>query len=157
VLLGGILGLVGAVIPELIKIYKDRQNHKHEIEILELQLKYQRELISLRLEEAKVFSSIELDKKVYDFAAPTEPKITGKTWLDALQIFSNIFIQSVRPAVTYLLILFWLLMKIAMWKGAGGTLEAIPLIWSDAENEFISAVITFWFGGRAFARTFGRS
>jgi len=155
-LLGSIVGLIGSLIPEVIKLYKEKQRHKQEIEMLELQLKYQREMASLRIEEAKALAAIELDKKVYDFAAPMEIKHTGKTWIDALQVLANVFNQTVRPTITYLVIAFWLAMKIAMWKTAGGTLEAIPLIWTSSENEFVAAIISFWFGHRAFSRVFGR-
>jgi len=155
-LLGAILGLAGSFIPEIIKIFKARQEHKQELEMLEMQLKYQREITEMRIEEAKAMAQVELDKQVYQYAPITEIKPTGKTWLDALQIFANVYNQTVRPTITYLVIGAWLALKFAMWQQAGGTLQAIPQIWSDVENEFVSVVVTFWMGGRLTARVFGR-
>jgi len=155
-ILGAILGLAGSFIPEIIKIFKSKQEHKQELEMLEMQLKYQREMTELKIEEAKAMAQVELDKQVYQYAEPQELKITGKWWLDAIQIIMNAYNQSVRPTITYLVIGAWLLLKFSMWQSAGGTLQAIPQIWSDVENEFVSVVVTFWFGSRVVMRTFGR-
>jgi len=155
-ILGAILGLAGSFIPEIIKIFKSRQEHKQELEMLEMQLKYQREMTELKIEEAKAMAQVELDKQVYQYAEPQELKITGKWWLDAIQIIMNAYNQSVRPTITYLVIGAWLLLKFAMWESAGGTLQAIPQIWSNVENEFVSVVVTFWMGGRLTGRVFGR-
>ncbi|MDW8136259.1 MAG: hypothetical protein RMI74_05650 [Thermodesulfobacterium sp.] len=57
---------------------------------------------------------------------------------------------------TYLVVLCWLLVKYAMWQNLGGSLEVLPHIWTSADNEFVSAVVMFWFGGRAFGRVFNR-
>ena len=142
-LLGAILGLAGSFIPEIIKIFKSRQEHKQELEMIEMQLKYQREITEMRIEEAKAMAQVELDKQVYQYAPITEIKPTGKTWLDALQIFANVYNQTVRPTITYLVIGAWLALKFAMWQQAGGTLEAIPKVWTEYESDFVSAVITF--------------
>lgn len=155
-IIGAIIGLIGSIIPEAIKLYKEKQDFKREKELLELQIRYQKEMASIRLQEAKELASIELDKATYDFATPTEIKPTGKTWLDALQVASVVYNQTVRPTITYLVIAGWLLVKFAMWQNLGGSLTTLPQIWTEQDNEFVSAVVMFWFGGRAFSRTFKR-
>jgi len=142
-ILGAVLGLVSSFIPELINIFKSRQEHKQELEMLEMQLKYQKEMTEIKIEEAKALAQIELDKQVYQYAPITEVKPTGKTWLDALQVFANVYNQTVRPTITYIVIAAWLALKFAMWQQAGGTLEAIPKVWTEYESDFVSAVITF--------------
>lgn len=154
-IIGAILGLVGSIIPEVIKLFRERQQHKYEMEMLELQIKYQREMAEARIQEARALATLELDKEVYRYA-PVEVKPTGKTWLDAIQIIGVFYNQTVRPTLTYLVILCWLLVKYASWQALGGNLQMLPLVWTDADNEFVSAVVMFWFGGRAFSRTFGR-
>ena len=151
-LAGAILGLVGSVIPEVIKIFRERQQHKQELEMLELQLKYQREMAEIRIAEAEAHADIELDKAVYKFAEPQPIKPTGKTWLDFLQILGNLYNQTVRPTLTYLIMACWLVVKFSLAKELGG----LAAVWTPADEEFVAAVILFWFGRRAMKRTFGR-
>lgn len=155
-IIGAIIGIVGSIIPEAVKLFKERQEYKREKEMLELQIRYQKELANIRLQESREIASIELDKAIYDFATPSEVKTTGKTWLDALQVISIVYNQTVRPTLTYLVIAGWLLVKFAMWQIAGGNISNLPQIWVEQDNEFVSAVVMFWFGGRAFSRTFKR-
>lgn len=159
---GAILGLIGSALPELIKIYKSKQDHKHELEMLEMQLKYQKEMAEMRIAEAQAMASIELDKAMYEFAKPSpvpELKHTGSKLIDIPQIIgyiltvlANVYTMTVRPTLTYLVIACWLLVKYAMWKSLGGELTQLPQIWSDIDNEFVSCVVVFWFGQRAFFR-----
>lgn len=155
-LIGAAIGLVSSFIPELINIFKSRQEHKQEMQMLELQLKYQKEMTEMRIEEAKALSQIELDKQVYNYAPVTEFKPTGTTWIDALQIIGNLYNQTVRPTITYIVIASWILLKFAMWQKAGGTIDAVPKIWTEWESEFVSIVITFWFGSRSMLRSSGK-
>lgn len=155
-ILGAVLGLLGSIIPEGIKLYKEHRDKKHEKEMLELQMKYQRELIEMRIQEARAIATLELDKEIYRFAEP-EIKPTGYKWADMLQVVGNFYNTTVRPTLTYIVITCWLMVKYAVWQLAGGSLSAIPQIWTEADNEFVAAVVMFWFGGRAFSRTFRRT
>lgn len=154
-ILGALFGLIGSLIPEGVKIFKERQDHKHEKEMLELQMKYQRELTEARIQETRALATLELDKEVYRYA-PVEVKPTGNTWIDAIQVIGVFYNQTVRPTLTYLVIVGWLFVKYASWQAIGGNLTMLPSVWTEADNEFVAAVVMFWFGGRAFSRTFGR-
>lgn len=154
-IIGAVLGLLGAIIPEGIKLYKEYRDQKHEKEMLALQMKYQREIAEARIQEARTLAALELDKETYHFAEP-ELKPTGKTALDALQVLANFYNTTVRPTLTYIVIACWIMVKYAMWQLGGGSLSVLPKIWTDSDNEFVAAVVMFWFGGRAFSRTFGR-
>ena len=155
-ILGAVIGLVSSFIPELINIFKSRQEHKQEMEMLRMQIEAQKEITAMQIEQAKALSQIELDKQIYQYAPITDIKPTGTWWIDAIQVVMNAYNQSVRPTITYILIGCWLALKFAMWQQAGGTLQAIPAIWGEYESDFVSAVITFWFGNRAMMRTFNK-
>jgi len=154
-ILGALIGLVGSIIPEVFKLYRDHRDKKHEKEMLELQMRYQREMIEARIEEARALATLELDKAIYSYAEP-KVKLTGYKWADLLQVVGTFYNTTVRPTLTYIVIACWLMVKYAGWKMAGGSLSAISLVWTDMDNEFVSAVVMFWFGGRAFSRTFAR-
>lgn len=154
-IIGAVLGLLGSIIPEGIKFWKDRQDKKHEIEMIKLQMQYQREMIEARIQEARALATLELDKEAYSYANP-ETKPTGHFWVDLLQVLGTLYNQTVRPTLTYLVIAGWLAVKYASWQVLGGNLQMLPSVWTEADNEFVSAVVMFWFGGRAFSRTFQR-
>ncbi|MDI1471924.1 hypothetical protein QI155_05180 [Thermodesulfovibrio sp. 1176] len=118
-------------------------------------MQYQREMIEARIQEARALATLELDKEAYRYA-PTDVKPTGNFWIDLLQVIGAFYNQTVRPTLTYLVIACWLMVKYASWQIAGGNLEVLPQIWTEADNEFVAAVVMFWFGGRAFSRTFKR-
>jgi len=154
---GAILGLLGSVLPEAIKLFKDWQDKKHEAKMLELQLRYQKEMAQIRIAEAAAHAELELDKATYKFAEPKSPKLTGSKFLDFLQIIANVCNQLVRPTLTFMVITFgWLGVKYAMWKTMGGTLEVYPQIWTGADYEFVGAVFGFWFGGRSLRHAMRR-
>lgn len=155
-LAGAVLGLIGSIIPELFKIWKDRSDKKHEIEMLKLQIEQAEKLAEIRVREAQALATLELDQKAYDFTGAIDYKLTGKSWIDFLGVLGNFLIQITRPLLTFAICGGWLLLKLAMWKKAGGTLDAIPVVWTEMDNKFVAAVIFFWFGGRSFSRAFGR-
>lgn len=154
-IIGAVLGLLGSVIPEGLKLFKDRQDKRHEIEMFKLQMEYQRQMAEARIQEARALAELELDKEAYRYA-PVEVKPAGNAWLDALQVIGAFYNQTVRPTITYMVIAGWLVVKYASWQVLGGNLQVLPSVWTEADSEFVSAVVMFWFGGRAFGRTFQR-
>lgn len=155
-IIGALIGLAGSIIPEVVKIFKEKQDFKHEKEMLLLQIQYQKELTELKIQEARALSTLELDKASYQYAPVEEIQVTGNKVIDFIQAFAKTYNQTVRPTLTYLIVACWIIVKIATWTTLGGSIEAIPKIWTDADNEFVSAVVMFWFGGRAFGRVFNR-
>ncbi len=154
-IIGAILGLLGSALPEILKIFKDYRDKKHEIEMLKLQMEYQREMADIRIQEARALATLQLDAKAYEFAEPTI-KPTGFKLADSLQAIASFYNSTVRPTLTYLVVVCWLMVKYAQFYIAGGDFQALLQCWTDADNEFVSAVVLFWFGGRALNKVFGR-
>lgn len=155
-LLGAIIGIVGGLLPEVIKFFKDRQEHKQQLELLEMQLKYQQQMTELKIQEAKALSEVELDKAVYSQPIMTEFKQTGTVWLDALQIIGNLYVMTTRPTLSYLLVVCWIIVKIALWQSLGGQFTQLPQVWTDIDGDFVASVIAFWFSGRQLSKVFNR-
>jgi len=154
-ILGAIVGLLGSFLPKAIELYKDRQDKKHELELLKLQMEQAEKMTQLHIEEAKAMAWLEADKQAYMIGKP-EFQPTGKTWLDAIQILSVVYNSTVRPTITYLLIGFYIIVKYAMiisLINSGTTwVEAVKVVYSSEDSEFVSAVVAFWFGSRALFR-----
>lgn len=154
-ILGIIIGFLSSFLPEVIELYKDRQDKKYEIEMFKLQMKYAPKIIELEIKEAKTLASLEADRRAYLIEKP-KVKLTGKFWFDFLQIVLFFYNSTVRPTVTYLVIIFYIVIKYTMAKSlvnSGiGWFEALRLIYTNADSEFIAAIVAFWFGNRAIFR-----
>ena len=154
-LVGAVLGLVGSMLPEGLKLYKDRQDKKHEIELMKLQMDYTRMSNELKLEEIGAQADIEEAKALYKFA---EPKMTGVRWVDAtLQLANGL----VRPITTAWIVGIYSAVKYAQFRmtDAATWLQALNKIWTDADMTIMFTVIMFWFGKRSFekAREFAKT
>ncbi|MBT3977816.1 MAG: hypothetical protein HOE98_15345 [Rhodospirillaceae bacterium] len=77
------------------------------------------------------------------------PEASGKvdvTWVDALR-------GSVRPMVTYIMVLEFVFIKsAAMWLifGTDGvSLDTLNQVWDAETRALFAAILSFWFGHRA--------
>jgi len=59
--LGAVIGLLGSLMPEAIKLFKDWRDKKHEIEMFKLQMEYQKQMTELRIQEARAINQQEID------------------------------------------------------------------------------------------------
>lgn len=64
-LLGSLLGFLSAAFPDLLKLFRDTQDRRHELKILELQLEQQRQGHTNRLEEIQVQGDIAESRALY--------------------------------------------------------------------------------------------
>ncbi len=141
--IGALLGLVGSLIPELVKVYKDWSDKKHELEMMRMQIEYADKMAEIRIKEAEVLAKIELDKAVYDYAKP-DIKPTGFFLADVLQAVGSFLNMIIRPVITATAMGLWLYSLSTGYH------------FSDWEQEAINCIIVFWFGNRSFQRALGR-
>lgn len=142
-LIGAIIGLIGSIIPEVLKIYDKKQDQKHEIEMLRLQIEQAEKMTELRIREAEAQAQIALDKITYEYANP-EVKPTGYKIADLLQAIGLFLNTIVRPVITLVAMGLWLYGMAYQYQ------------FTDWQQEAITCIITFWFGNRTFQRAFGR-
>ena len=144
-LLGSLLGFVTSAFPDLLGLFRDRQDRMHELAILDRQMEQARLGHQQRLEEIEVQADIAESKALYKHDQPV-----GVAWVDTLR-------ASVRPIITYAF--FGLFASV---KGSGlyvlvtveGLLfaEALPQIWDPETQALFAAVMSFWFGSRTFTK-----
>ncbi len=158
--LGAILGLAGSIVPELIKIYKDRQDKKHELEILRLQMEMQAQGHQQRLEEIVVAADLRESESARQFAPVYKPEATGRWWYDLIMLLTYVFNSLVRPTITYLMVGIYMTVKYAQIKMAQTSgvnfLHALVEVWTENDTMLVFLVLTFWFGGRQIMRSIGR-
>jgi hypothetical protein len=143
-LLGSLLGFGTSFLPKIIDLWQDRADKKHELAVMEVQIRQQIELATQKLEAVNVEADI---REIEALQKSMQP--TGVVWIDAYR-------SSVRPTITYAFFLLFIFVEISAYlslTAAGiSSLDAAELIFSEDIRALFSAVISFWFGGRAISR-----
>lgn len=148
-LLGSLLGFITSAFPDLLKIYQDKQDRKHELDIMDRQMEQMRLGHSQRLEEISINADIAESQALYKH----DSKPSGIKWIDGLR-------ASVRPMITYAFFLLFALVKINVLFYLLSTLHmdfavAIQKIWDAETQALFAACISYWFGSRSLAKARG--
>jgi len=143
-LLGSLLGFSTSFLPKVMDFFQDKQDKKHELEVMEVQIRQQKELATQKLEAINVEADI---REIEALQKSMQP--TGVVWIDAYR-------SSVRPTITYAFFLLFIFVEISAYlsltaAGISG-LNAVQIIWDEETKALFAAVISFWFGGRAISR-----
>lgn len=145
-LLGSLLGFLSSTFPEFLKLFRDSQDRKHELAILDRQMEQQRLGHSQRLEEIKIAADVAESQGLYRYA--NHP--TGLPWVEALQ-------ASVRPVITYAFFLVFAVVKVSalltMLQADGISMAAaLQATWDEETQALFAAVMSFWFGSRQISK-----
>ena len=139
-LFGALIGFISSLAPEFFKIFRDREDRKHELEILKLQIEKKKLGISGELEEIKInaesFEKAELYKTYY----------SGVKWVDALN-------GTVRPVLSYAFFMLYAAIKFSqLYYLEAITYAEILMLWGAEDQAIFSGVISFYFGSRALSK-----
>lgn len=133
-LIGSLLGFISAMFPDLLKLFRDSQDRKHELKILELQMQQQAQGHTNRLEEIQVNADIAESRALY------QTYNTGIRWVDALN-------GTVRPVIAYSFFLLYATVKLMQFSAG------LPwLLWTEEDQAIFAGIISFYFGQRAMAK-----
>ncbi len=148
-LLGSLLGFISSAFPDLLKIWQDKQDRKHELEILDRQMEQMRLDHSQRLEEIAV--NADINESLALLKHDSQP--SGVRWVDGLR-------ASVRPVITYAFFLLFTTVKVStlyvlMAENGLTFVVALPQVWDPETQALFAAVMSFWFGQRALAKARG--
>lgn len=148
-LLGSALGFLSSLFPDLLKLFHEHQDRKHELAVMDRQMEMQRAGHQQRLEEINVQADVAESQALYRSLRPT-----GVRWVDALA-------GSVRPVITYAFFALFAAVKGAalyLLIAVEGVLlaQALPQIWDPETQALFAAVMSFWFGNRALQKARGR-
>ena len=145
-LLGSLLGFASSFAPKIFDYFQERADRAHELAMIDRQMEQMKLGSQLKLEEINAQADIAQAKAIYRH----DSSIKSATWVNNLR-------GSVRPVITYLLVITFIAIK-----GAGlyaliviegmAIYQALPVIGDDQFNAMLAAVISFWFGSRAMNR-----
>ena len=145
-LLGSLLGFISSTFPDLLKLWQDKQDRKHELQILDRQMEQMRLGHNQRLDEIAINADVSQSLALYKH----DSQPSGVTWVDGLR-------ASVRPVITYgFFILFaWVkLSAVVLLMNQGGLSinEALIQIWDAETQALFAGILSFWFGSRSLAK-----
>ncbi len=159
-LISTVLGLVGGLLPDVMKEVRDSRNATREREFLKLQAQLQLEQVKAvgeaRLQEIDGNVAAEEARATREYLAAileSQNKPTGIVWIDG-------FNAVLRPVcVSLIMILFMATAAPFVWaiiaQYAAAKIEATQMaqiIWSSLVGESIMAVLGYLFGYRTTAR-----
>ena len=149
-LVGALLGLLSSTLPNLLKLWQDRQDKAHELAVLTLQMGRDAAGHGHRLAE------IEAMADVAETAALHRPQPATGLWL--VDLLNGL----VRPVIT---LAFFALYGAVKWgqletilQAAAdiGLSEALIRVWHEEDMALFSAILAYWFGQRGMRRAMGR-
>lgn len=137
--LGSLVGFISSLIPDLVKLFQDHQDRKHELQILQLQMQQQQSGHRQRLEEIGAKADIAESRALY------RTWQSGIRWVDALN-------GSVRPVLAYGFFALYCTVK-AMQFTLIDWHSPLPWqmarLWNEEDQAIFAAIIAFYFGQRA--------
>ncbi len=139
-LISSLIGFIGSSIPSLFKYLQDKEDKKHELAIMQLQMTMQEKQLSQNLEEIKINADVEELKALY------ATYNTGNSYIDG-------FNGTVRPVVTYLMMFLFIAIKIMQFTQLDPStpeFAKLEVLWDDEDQALFSGVISFYFGSRHF-------
>lgn len=141
-LLASLAGFISSLIPEIMKFFIDRNDKKHELQILEYQMKLKKASSSDRLEEIAIHSNVSEVQALY------KTYKTGICWVDALN-------GSVRPVLAYSFFFIYTFIKYLQYKiiaVAVNMADILTILWSLEDQAIFAGIISFYFGQRAISK-----
>lgn len=136
-LIGSLIGFISAAFPDLLKLFRDAQDRKHEMRILEMQMEQQRQGHAQRLEEVGIQADIAESKALY------KTYNTGIRWVDALN-------GTVRPVIAYSFFILYASVKVMQFSA-----DLPWLLWNEEDQAIFAGIISFYFGQRAMSKLRG--
>lgn len=147
-LVGGLLGGLFRLMPELLRTLDRRSERRHEIAMQDRALEHERLRGPSRMPEmgaeAEPPWSSSTSKALRDDIS-SRGELVGVRWLDMLS-------SSVRPVVTYGFMVLYCAAKTAAFVGGtasgGDWSHAAQQAWTEADQALWAGVLNFWFLGR---------
>jgi len=153
-------GLLVSGLPKLLDFFQDKQDKRHELDLARIQTERELELAAkgfaaqARIEEIRTDQvAMQTDAKMTVAALDHDKKVLEK----ASRWVAN-YVGTVRPTVTYLLIIELIAINVAltayvfMHPGLVSSIEDLvsitAVIFSDDEMAMLGGIIGFWFGSR---------
>lgn len=174
VILSFLSGVVGPMLPELLKYFRQKQDNLHELAMLEARMKYAQYEHMWRMEEINVKADItetqvlhgkqnSFGVQLLDASQKWADSQWGK-WLVTPAFYFFAFLDflngMVRPVIAYAAFGFYMAYKLALYEIAlrsNDSAMAVLQTWGENDWAVLMTVIGFFFGQRMVKAAFGGS
>ena len=139
-LLASIAGFISSIIPEIIKYFKDVNDKKHELNILNKQIEYNATNAAKSLEE------IHISRDILENASLYSTYQTNVKWVDSLN-------GTVRPILAYSFFIMYMSIKYLQYQAISASahiIEHLEIIWNIDDQTIFAGIISFYYGQRTF-------
>ena len=145
--ISSLVGFFSAGIPKIFDFFQDKQDKKHELTLLKLQMEADEQSRNSnridRLDEIKAAENVQEIKSIY------KNFNVGVKWVDALN-------GLVRPVIAFLLIGLYCVIEYMIFDiillSENLSIEMLEFLWSDEDQAIFSAILSYYFGSRAFSK-----
>ena len=148
-LLGGLLGGLFRLTPELLKWLDRSGERRHELAMQDKALEFEKLRGTQRMSEMSASATASWNQEALQAlqqAISAQGQRSGVGWADALSC-------SVRPIITYWFMALYCAAKTAALVGALNNTDmswvtAIQAVWSEADQALWAGILNFWFLAR---------
>lgn len=172
-ILSAIFGFFAPFLPEILKFFTRAQDNKQEIELMKLRLQAGAQEALWRAEELQARADIEEARVLHEPEASTGSALldaaSKRSWpawtiIPAFWLLTLLdFLRgAVRPGITYAIVGFYLLYKLArlqlMQRVSDQSFDwyqGIANLWGTEDWSVLTLVLGYWFGARVAGYAFG--
>lgn len=144
-LLSPFLGILGSLLPSIVRIFERKQEMQYELEVnkIKLEAALQNAQIQIAVEDAKADVADAQSVRSFD------SNVDGGRIINALR-------ASIRPVITYVFFALFIAVKIAAAYVMISTGQSIPemlkAVWDADTAALFGTIIAFWFGSRVMEK-----
>lgn len=139
------LGILGSLLPSIVRIFERKQEIKYELELTKIKLDAADKIKQTDLDiEAVKASAIERQSLLEH-----DKSLDGGKFINALR-------ASIRPVVTYAFFALFVAVKISaawvMLASGQSVPEMLNAVWDSETMSLFATILAFWFGSRYFEK-----
>ena len=139
------LGILGSLLPSIVNIWAKKQEYAYDLQLIKLQgdIALQTAQSNLDIENAKADAAEGAALYGYD------SNLDGGKFINAVR-------TSVRPIITYVFFIMFVVVKSAaaynMIQAGLSMPDMLQAIWDEQTMSLFSTIIAFWFGSRVLEK-----
>lgn len=148
-LLAPLIGLLGSLLPSIVKLFERKQEIEYELAVTQLKI----EAAKTQAEIAFTTTVVQADRDEGKSVRDHDASLDGGKYIETLR-------ASVRPILTYLFFALFVVVKIVamvvMIQSGLSTIEILKAVWDVETMSLFSTIMAFWFGARFFDKVGNR-
>jgi len=144
-LLSPLFGILGSLLPSVVRIFERKQEMKYELDLAKLKIDSAERQADLQFH----IEEIKADSQSRQSALDHDKSLDGGKFINALR-------ASIRPVITYTFFFMFCGVKFAaawvMIEQGASMPEMLRAVWDIETMSLFSTIIAFWFGSRVMEK-----